>query len=75
MKNGIFILSGWFLFNALPGVGSLLYILMGRHAPAFQYLFRQEELAALDSKFINTTDGVAIIANVVIVSYCFSSFF
>lgn len=75
MKKGSLILSVWFLINALPGVGALLFIAVGKHAPAFQFLFNPEEISTLDARVIKTTDGVAIIANALIVCYCISSWF
>jgi hypothetical protein len=39
------------------------------------FLIRNNELGSLDRRILQTTDGVAIIANALIVSYCLISFF
>lgn len=74
-KIGITILSIWFLFNILPGVGSLIYIAMGNHAPALQYHFASGGLSALDPHAVETIDALAIMVNALITVYCFLAFF
>lgn len=64
----------WCGLNALPGTGSLLFILLGHHAPAFRMLFSADEVSALDSRVLATTDGIAIIANTLIVVFCATAF-
>jgi hypothetical protein len=75
LKIGTAVLSIWSVLNALPGLGSVAYILLGHHAPAFMYLFTPVEIGTLDSRVLATTDGVALLLNTLIVSFCILSFF
>ncbi len=68
-KIGIKTLLAWCFLNILPGIGSLFYIAIGKHAPAFQYLFKVDEINNLDPRVLATTDGIAIVANMLIVVF------
>lgn len=68
--KGKIILSVWFFINILPAIGSLLFISFGKHAPALQTLFTQEEIQTLDLRLLATIDGLAILLNTLIVLYC-----
>src|SRR5262245_9270638 len=70
LKMGAMILSGWCLVNILPGVGSLLFIFSGNHAPALRLLFTVEEIQMLDARSLSAVDGLAILLNILIVLYC-----
>lgn len=66
---GIRILLAWCYLNILPGIVSLVHIAIGRHAPAFQYLFRADEISNLDPRVLATTNGIAIVANMLIIVF------
>jgi len=70
LKIGAMILSGWCLLNILPGVGSLLFIWRGNHAPALRMLLTGEEIRTLDARALAAIDGLAILLNTLIVVYC-----
>ena len=70
LKSGAMILSVWCLLNILPGVGSLLFIFLGNHAPALRMLFTVEEIRTLDARALAVADGLAILLNTLIVVYC-----
>jgi len=69
-RHGVLVLSAWCLLNMVTGVGSLVFIFLGRHAPALQYLFTAEQVAAMAPGILAATDGVATLANTLIVVYC-----
>jgi hypothetical protein len=70
LKSGAMILSIWCLLNILPGVGSLLFIFLGNHAPALRMLFTVEEIRTLDARALAVADGLAILVNTLIAVYC-----
>jgi hypothetical protein len=67
---GTTILSVWSILNILPAAWSIVYILLGKHAPAFTYLFTQSEILTLDTRVLATTDCVALLLNTLIISFC-----
>ena len=75
LKKGAMILSVWCLLNILPGVGSLLFISFGNHAPGLRMQFTVEEIPTLDVRTLATADGLATLLNTLIAVYCASAFF
>src|SRR5689334_7836302 len=74
-RLGAHVLSFWFLVSSLPGLGSLAWILLGKHAPALRMLFESQAIEGLDARALAAIDGVALLANTLIVVYCASSLF
>lgn len=74
-KLGISILQVWCVLNILPGIGSLIYIAMGYNAPAFSMLFSSPEIADLNQRVLATGNGLAILLNAMIISFCIMTFY
>src|SRR5262245_2311344 len=74
LKHGTWILSGWCLLNLLPGLGSLLFIAAGHHAPGLRMLFSPDEVRTIPTRAVATVDGLAVLANALIVAYCATAF-
>src|SRR6185312_17300372 len=58
------------VLNGLPGVGSLLYLVTGRHAPGLMMRFTAAEIPGIEARALATIDGLAVIANTLIAVYC-----
>jgi hypothetical protein len=74
-RIGANVLSAWCLLNVIPGLGSLIFILLGKHAPALRMLFAADEIGALDGRALAATDGIAVLLNSIIVVYSGTAFF
>lgn len=75
MKTGANLLSVWCVLNIVPCIGALIYLSLGKNAPAFQMLFEEAEVALLDPRAIATTNGLAIILNTLVISFSVLAFF
>ena len=75
LRIGTTILSIWSIVNIAPGIGSIIYILLGKHAPVFVYLFTPSEVSNLEPRILSTTDSVALLLNTLIISYFILVFF
>jgi hypothetical protein len=74
-KIGANVLSAWCLLNVLPGLGSLVFIFLGNHAPALRMLFAANEIGSLDARALAAIDGLAVLGNTLIVVYFGTAFF
>ena len=75
MKKGILILQFWCVANLFPALFSLFYIAFGKHAPALQMTHGRAEIEHLNTKILDTVDGLGVMTNTLIIAYCVSSFF
>lgn len=73
--RGIQILSAWFILNMLPGIGSLVHLALGKHAPGLLMLFQPDEIPGIEARALATVDGLATIANTLIATYCLTGLF
>jgi len=74
LKIGTWILSGWCVLNMLPGLGSLVFIAAGHHAPGLRMLFSPDEVRTIEARAVATVDGLAVLANALIVVYGATAF-
>ena len=72
---GVHVLSAWALLNILPALAALVLLALGQHAPGLRMLFAVEEIAVVEARALATVDGLAVLANTLIVVYCGTIFF
>ena len=75
LRKGAWILSAWCVLCALPCMGSLVFIALGKHAPGLRMRFTVQEIPQLDARTLATVDGFATLLNSLIIIYCASIFF
>ena len=74
LNKGVWVLSIWCLLNILPGLGSLLSIFLGYHAPGLRMLFEVQEISLIEARALATVDALATLLNTLIAVYCASVF-
>ena len=72
-NRGIQVLTLWCILNALPGIGSLVYLALGKHAPGLRMLHTDTEIPLIEPRTLATVDGLAVIANTLIAVYCLTA--
>jgi hypothetical protein len=71
MRAGRIVLTIWLGFQVALAAGIVVAItLCDRHAPAFSILFEPREVGALAPRVLATVDGLAILANALVVALC-----
>src|SRR4051794_7673047 len=70
LKLGCIALSVWSGLNLCVGLAVTVALLLGHNAPALSYNLSEAEVTALDHKALAVVNGLAHLANPLIVALC-----